>query len=853
MTRRCRLLSVLLVTVSISLPGAAIGDLFDRGGGLIYDDVLDVTWLQDANFAQTSGVDPDGRMTLAEAQQWVSDLTYYDSVRNIQYDDWRLPNATDVGSDGATYTNIYEGVDYGYNITTPSELSYMFYQNLGNLAAFTTAGFSNNCDTSAPNFCLSNVGPFVNLQSDRYWTSQQYGSTFGNTLIFKFNNGFQQYTANGNVEYVWPVRDGDVGPPAHAITINTGNYTGLWDVDLSGEFLSGTQTLQLQPGTYRFRAGTLATTLFFSVDSSGFVSLAAEYDGISATGGVGQLNLLTRAVQVNPGTYEGKWAISRVRNSAPGAETVYLIPSDAGSPSGRIGVPYALSIGAGTSALILYLRGDGSISLVDGNVTFSGAVSVANDSVSFNNTLVAVSDRNSTGARWQVIEVTSPFPAATTGNQSVVLVPHNQYIFQTVNGTSIFSVSDPCSIDPEEQNMGGIIFDVTCGQLDSDSDGVSDELDNCPTISNPAQVDNDGDGLGDVCDPDIDNDGVENTVDNCDSTPNPDQTDTDIDGIGNACDDDDDGDGVSDVVDNCVLVPNLDQQDVDGDFLGDACDADLDGDSYENELDNCPFVPNQFQEDTDIDGVGDDCDADDDNDGVCDIGVPDLECVAGPDNCPVTANADQLDLDGDNIGDACDSDVDGDGIANTLDNCPLDGNPDQNDTDNDGLGDVCDEDDDADGVLDDVDNCPFLVNPSQVDTDGDGRGDICDADIDGDGVDNAIDNCPAEPNSDQYDLDGDSIGDACDSDIDGDNVVEEFDQCAATPFGETVDPANGCSLDQLCPCDGPRGTTRLWKNHGKFVSCMAHAANDFVNNGLITLDQREAIMSSAAQTSCGRK
>ena len=36
--------------------------LYDRGNGLIYDDVLDITWLQDANHAKTSGYDRDGRM-----------------------------------------------------------------------------------------------------------------------------------------------------------------------------------------------------------------------------------------------------------------------------------------------------------------------------------------------------------------------------------------------------------------------------------------------------------------------------------------------------------------------------------------------------------------------------------------------------------------------------------------------------------------------------------------------------------------------------------------------------------------------------------------------------------------------
>jgi beta propeller repeat protein len=414
-----------------------------------------------------------------------------------------------------------------------------------------------------------------------------------------------------------------------------------------------------------------------------------------------------------------------------------------------------------------------------------------------------------------------------------------------IDGDGMCGDVDPCPLDP--------LNECGTGPVDVDGDGVEDSIDNCPNIANPDQSDLDFDLLGDACDDDIDGDGLNNDVDNCALTSDPDQTDTDSDGAGDVCDDDDDNDGVLDAVDNCQLVENPLQENLDGDAFGDACDTDRDGDGIDDEIDNCPVAPNPFQDDTDLDGVGDECDEDDDNDGICDTSVAGLACAAGPDNCATIVNPDQEDLDSDNIGDACDADLDGDGIDNDIDNCLLTANADQNDTDSDGAGDVCDNDDDGDGVLDPVDNCQFVINPGQSDIDGDGSGDACDADSDGDGIDNEIDNCPHHPNSDQNDLDGDAIGDSCDPDIDGDGVDNVADACAGTPFGEITDPANGCSIAQLAPCEGPRGTTLPWKNHGKYVSAMAHAANDFLEQGLITDAEKEAIMSAAAESACGKK
>jgi hypothetical protein len=155
----------------------------------------------------------------------------------------------------------------------------------------------------------------------------------------------------------------------------------------------------------------------------------------------------------------------------------------------------------------------------------------------------------------------------------------------------------------------------------------------------------------------------------------------------------------------------------------------------------------------------------------------------------------------------------------------------------------CDQDND--GVVDENDNCVSVANTDQLDTDGDGLGNACDPDDDDDGVLDGGDNCPLIANPTQSDFDRDGIGDVCDPDDDNDGVLDDTDQCPNTPPATPVD-ATGCSIEQLCPC------VASWKNHGEFVSCVAHVTNDFVAAGLITGAEKGVIQSEAGSSACGK-
>ncbi len=236
----------LALLAGLTISGAAQATLIDRGGGLIYDDVLNITWLQDANYASTQYTnsggslgDADGRMKWATANAWAASLSYYDSVRGVTYDDWRLPTMLDTGSSGCDFA--YSGTDCGYNVqtradgTTYSEMAYMYYVNLGNKGEHNTSGSPQSGaglvnDPLNPN----DESLFTNIHSLAYWSGLEYAPITNDTWSFMMMSGYQGPIAKGNAYYAWAVRPGDVAAASAPSVVPEPGTVGLLALGLAG-------------------------------------------------------------------------------------------------------------------------------------------------------------------------------------------------------------------------------------------------------------------------------------------------------------------------------------------------------------------------------------------------------------------------------------------------------------------------------------------------------------------------------------------------------------------------------------------------------------------------------------------
>ena len=190
---------VFFVLLILAISTSAQAQLVSRLGGLAYYDTeSDLTWLADANYAQTSGYDSDGLMNWGVANEWANNL----SVEGVT--GWHL--ADTLQPDPGCSIQKTGNASYGFNCTE-SIMGNMFHNVLG--------GSSNNSITSVHN---ANYNLFTNIQSGKYWSSTDLELIALYAWYFDFSNGEQNENGKGFDGYAWAVYTGDVStvpvPPA---------------------------------------------------------------------------------------------------------------------------------------------------------------------------------------------------------------------------------------------------------------------------------------------------------------------------------------------------------------------------------------------------------------------------------------------------------------------------------------------------------------------------------------------------------------------------------------------------------------------------------------------------------------
>jgi hypothetical protein len=136
--------------------------------GLIYDADQNITWLQTAH--------QDARMSWEDALTFADLFTYYDSVRDATWDDWRLPYTPGTG----VHNDCASGSDEG-------EMGYLY------------------CEY---NIRPSNPAPFTGIRAYWYWYSASESAN--RAWFLNFAAGNQGNMNKSNTNEVWLVRDGDV-------------------------------------------------------------------------------------------------------------------------------------------------------------------------------------------------------------------------------------------------------------------------------------------------------------------------------------------------------------------------------------------------------------------------------------------------------------------------------------------------------------------------------------------------------------------------------------------------------------------------------------------------------------------
>ena len=157
------------------------------GEAAAYDDVLDITWLTNADLS--------GNDTWANHLTWVAGLN---SANHLGFSDWRLASmSVSAGLPTGTATSVVDCSTIWQPLCQDNELGYMFYNNLGGSSGGDLTG-----NWTVGDVTLTNIQPF-------YWSGTESGIT--NSWMYHFDIGFGVWSPKNGNRYAWAVRSGDVG------------------------------------------------------------------------------------------------------------------------------------------------------------------------------------------------------------------------------------------------------------------------------------------------------------------------------------------------------------------------------------------------------------------------------------------------------------------------------------------------------------------------------------------------------------------------------------------------------------------------------------------------------------------
>ena len=169
----------LAVAALFIISSQANASLIKRTDSLVYDDISNITWLADVQYAETSGFDDDSKMNWSDSMSWAAGLDAFG------FFNWRLASVTE-----------------GKNLQSSS----------------------------------SDFGLFTNIPSSTapFWSSSEdHNINTNKAFLFKLDGGYG-FPAKSGERFAWAVIDGDVAGLKVNATVSEPATMALFTLALAG-------------------------------------------------------------------------------------------------------------------------------------------------------------------------------------------------------------------------------------------------------------------------------------------------------------------------------------------------------------------------------------------------------------------------------------------------------------------------------------------------------------------------------------------------------------------------------------------------------------------------------------------